>query len=89
MRVNYLTDWIGLELGRDVLQIQTLKLTKEKVTTQVKILSFVEKSIINYVKLSFFVRLIYFTYKLMDNLKIFQILHNLITYFVTLTSPKK
>ena len=34
-------------------------------------------------------KLVYLTYKLMTNLKIYHICHNLITYFVTLTSPKK
>ena len=39
--------------------------------------------------LIFPLKLVYLTYKLMTNLKIFQICHNLITYFVTLTSQKK
>ena len=38
---------------------------------------------------NFPLKLVYLTYKLMTNLKIYQICHNLITYFVTLTSPKK
>ena len=37
----------------------------------------------------FSLRLVYFTYKLMYNLKRYQICHDLIAYFATLTSPKK
>ena len=37
----------------------------------------------------FSLKLVYFTYKLMDNLKIYKICHDLIDYFTTLTSPKK
>ena len=40
-------------------------------------------------EVNFPLKLVYLTYKLMTNLKIYQICHNLITYFVTLTSPKK
>ena len=39
--------------------------------------------------LIFSLKLIYFTYKLMNNLKIYQICHHLITYFATLISQKK
>ena len=39
--------------------------------------------------LIFSFKLVYFTYKLMYNLKLYQIYHDLIAYFVTLTSPKK
>ena len=39
--------------------------------------------------LIFTIKLVYFTYKLMDNLKRYQICHHLITYFATLIFPKK
>ena len=39
--------------------------------------------------LIFSLKLVYFTYKLMDNLKRYQICHDLITYFATLIFPKK
>ena len=37
----------------------------------------------------FSLTLVYFTYKLMDNLKRYQICHDLIIYFATLISPNK
>ena len=39
--------------------------------------------------LIFSLTLVYFTYKLIDNLKRYQICHDLITYFATLISPKQ
>ena len=39
--------------------------------------------------LIFSLKLVYFTYKLMDNIKIYQICHDLIDYFAVLTSQKK
>ena len=37
----------------------------------------------------FSLTLVYFTYKLMDNLRRYQICHDLITYFAALIFPKK
>ena len=38
--------------------------------------------------LIFSLKLVYFTYKQIDSLKIYQICHDLIDYFATLTSPE-
>ena len=47
--------------------------------------------LLNYklIYLIFSLILVYFTYKLMDNLKRYQICHDLMTYFATVISKKK
>ena len=48
-----------------------------------------QNRLIKFIYLIFSHRIVYFIYKLMDDIKIYQIYHNLITYFTTLTFPKK